>query len=144
MMNMSEFIERVLGILKHRRVNFVVHGAVAMGIHGYSRATRDLDIIVITPGNEIIDILTQYGFRVFKPQWTDTGLIYRFSLDNWLLDVFVEGDWGEWRRIKQASLTTTLYGHRVKVISKHDLIKRKLMRASFKDLADVHALRYMK
>jgi hypothetical protein len=141
---MNEFIESTLGILKHHRVDFIVHGAIAMGVHGYPRNTRDLDVIVIASSDEIIEILNQYGFRKTKFQMTDTGLVYRFTLGNWLLDVFIEDNWREWRRIKRNSFITTLYGHRVRIISKNDLINRKLRRASFKDLADVHALRYMK
>jgi hypothetical protein len=37
--------DELLLALRHANVNFVVIGGIAVGVHGYVRATRDLDIV---------------------------------------------------------------------------------------------------
>ena len=40
---------RVVALLRERRVAFAVVGAAALAVHGISRATRDLDLLVTDP-----------------------------------------------------------------------------------------------
>jgi predicted nucleotidyltransferase len=59
--------ERLLKLLKEKRVRFVIIGATAFPVHGYSRATLDIDIF-IQPEKEnakrTLDALKEFGYDV--------------------------------------------------------------------------------
>ena len=40
---------RVVALLRERRIPFAVVGAAALAVHGVSRATRDIDVLVTDP-----------------------------------------------------------------------------------------------
>ena len=139
-MNITEFVTKVIGLLKTNRVDFIIHGAIALGIHGFTRATQDLDVIIITPHKKIERILVENGFTKLVVKMTEKGLMCRYALDDWVLDIFVEGRRLEWMRLKKNSFKTKWYNYPVKVISKKDLITNKKKRGSPKDLLDIHML----
>ena len=141
-MNITEFVTKVIGLLKKNKIDFIIHGAIALGIHGFTRATQDLDVIIITPHEKIEHILVENGFTKLVVKMTEKGLMARYKLDDWVLDIFVEGRRLEWIRLKKNSLKTKWYDYPVKVISKKDLIVNKKKRASSKDLLDIHMLEY--
>jgi len=141
-MNITEFVTKVIGLLKKNKVDFIIHGAIALGIHGFTRATQDLDVIIITPHEKIEHILVENGFTKLAVKMTEKGLMARYKLDDWVLDIFVEGRRLEWLRLKKNSLRTKWFDYPVKVISKKDLITNKKKRASSKDLLDIHMLEY--
>jgi len=59
--------EKLLKLLKEKRVRFVIIGATAFPVHGYSRATLDIDIF-IQPEKEnakrTLDALKEFGYDV--------------------------------------------------------------------------------
>src|SRR5881409_3230070 len=42
-------LEPVAALLRERRIRFAVIGAAAMAVHGVSRSTRDVDLLVLDP-----------------------------------------------------------------------------------------------
>jgi hypothetical protein len=143
-MDITEFVTKIIGILDSNNIDFIIHGAIAMGIHGVVRATGDLDIIVITESKNIINIFTNSGFEKEYSKMTETGVVYKFKYDRWKLDVFVESSIVYWLKLKFRSLKFNWYDYHIKVISIEDLIKNKLKRGSPQDLMDVHNLRFLR
>ena len=141
-MNIDEFVTNVISILKTSQIDFLIHGAVAVGIYGFTRATQDLDIIIITPQEKIEKVLVKKGFTKLVVKMTESGLISRYKLGDWVLDIFVEGRRMEWIKLKRRAFKTKWHDYEVKVISKKDLITNKKKRASSKDLLDIHMLEY--
>ena len=141
-MNINQFVTKVIDILKTNRIDFIIHGAIAVGIYGFTRATQDLDVIIITPHDKVERILVKNGFMKLAVRMTESGLMSRYKLDNWVLDIFVEGRRLEWMRLKRNAFKTKWHDYPVKVISKKDLIANKKKRASSKDILDIHMLEY--
>jgi hypothetical protein len=141
-MNIDEFVTKVIAVLKANRIDFLIHGAVAVGIYGFTRATQDLDIIIITPHEKIEKVLVKNGFTKLVVKMTESGLISRYQLGDWVLDIFVEERRIEWAGLKRRAFKTKWHDYTVKVISKKDLIANKKKRASSKDLLDIHMLEY--
>jgi hypothetical protein len=141
-MNIDEFVTKVISVLKANRIDFLIHGAVAVGIYGFTRATQDLDIILITPQEKIEKVLIKNGFMKIVVKMTESGLISRYKFGDWVLDIFVEDRRIEWARLKRRAFKTKWHDYDVKVISKKDLIANKKKRASSKDLLDIHMLEY--
>jgi predicted nucleotidyltransferase len=59
--------EKLLKLLKEKRVKFVIIGATAFPVHGYSRATLDIDIFIQPEkenANRTLDALKEFGYDV--------------------------------------------------------------------------------
>jgi len=143
-MRSDEFVTKVIEILRSKRVDFLIHGAIAMGLYGYNRATEDLDIIISTGDKKVLAVLKEKGFLSVKAQMTEDGMVQKLSYDNWYLDVFLEEGRAKWLGLKARAKKVKWGRYTVKVISKKDLIKFKERRASLKDLLDIHVLKNMR
>ena len=79
-------LQRVFRLLNANHVDYLLVGAYAVGLHGYPRATVDLDVWVNpTPGNapHVIAALREFGFDVatIEPQlFIDPRSIVRFGV----------------------------------------------------------------
>ena len=59
--------EKLLKLLKENRVKFVVIGATAFPVHGYSRATLDIDIFIKAEeqnARRVLKALEEFGYDV--------------------------------------------------------------------------------
>jgi predicted nucleotidyltransferase len=59
--------EKLLKLLKENRVKFVIIGATAFPVHGYSRATLDIDIFIKPEeknANRTLAALKEFGYDV--------------------------------------------------------------------------------
>jgi len=143
-MRSDEFVTKVLDILRSKRVDFLFHGAIAMGLYGYTRTTEDLDVILSTSDRKIVDALNEKGFHMTKVQKTEEGTVHKLAYDNWFLDILLEEGRAKWLGLKARAKKVKWGRYTVKVISKKDLIKFKERRCSLKDLMDLHVLKNMR
>ncbi len=126
--------------LRRHRVPFLVHGAWALAAYGYARATDDFDFLVVldTAAVRRLDrAMENLGAFPLQPS-SRTHLTY--NAFGWRLDFFLE----------PPKRFTALLGRSVRrrflkmilpVISREDLIRRKLARGTLQDRADVDRLR---
>jgi predicted nucleotidyltransferase len=59
--------ERLLKLLKENRVKFVIIGATAFPVHGYSRATLDIDVFIKADQENVrrtLKALREFGYDV--------------------------------------------------------------------------------
>jgi len=143
-MRPEEFVSLVIDILRSKRVDFLIHGAIAMGLYGYNRTTEDLDIIISTSDRKLIDVLKEKGFRKVKTQMTEDGMVHKLAFDDWYLDIFLEEGRVKWLGLKARAKNVKWGKYTVRVISKKDLIRFKARRGSLRDLMDIHVLKHMK
>ena len=84
-------IESLLKLLSGHAVEYVIIGASAFPIHGYSRSTLDLDIFV-RPESEnaqrTLEALEEFGFNVTDITVEDI-LQYKLLIREYLVDVDV-------------------------------------------------------
>ncbi len=136
--------ERLLKLLKEYRVRFVIIGATAFPVHGYSRATLDIDIFIKPerPNAERVwNALKEFGYDMtgvtLDELLAKKLLIRQYAVET---DVhpFVKGVTFEnvWKNKVRAKFGDTL----VNFASLDDLIKMKRSAGRTQDLEDLKYL----
>lgn len=156
--------ERIFRELNAKNVKYMVIGGLAVNLHGFARATGDLDIIISfdkeNVGNfiEAIKIL-QYKPRVpvnieeladqdMRTSWIKEKNMKVFSVFNpqnpmELLDVVLENDI-DFETAYQNMELLTAGDIKIPVISIDDLIKLKQIAGRERDNLDIRALKKIK
>jgi hypothetical protein len=139
----------LLGALSACGVDFVVIGALAVGVHAEVRATGDVDVMVPI-GDEanrraLRDALQQLGAVLLSseqggvdPAAGEEYPTVMFRTRYGKLDILYRPDGSDsYPKVKRRSLQTTINGQRVYVAGKNDLIRMKLAAGRTDDLRDV-------
>ena len=139
----------LLGALSECGVDFVVIGAMAVGVHSEVRATGDIDVMVPI-GDEanrraLRRALRQLGaVRLSSgeggvdPAAGDPYPTVMFGTRYGKLDILYRPDGSDsYAKVKQRSLQTTIGGQRVHVAGRNDLIRMKLAAGRTDDFRDV-------
>ena len=135
-----------LRLLGAHRVEYLLVGGYAVGLHGYPRATVDLDIWVSsTPPNAVrlVAALREFGFDVpaLEPSlFLDPSSIVRFGVPPFRIEVMTAIDGVEFVACHRNALHTDIQGIPVPVISLEDLKTNKRAAGRHKDLADLDNL----
>ena len=140
--------EKLLRLLKENKVDFVIIGATAFPVHGYARATLDIDIF-IRPEEENAkktwNALKAFGYDVtdvsLKDLLSKKLLIRQYAVET-DIHPFVKGTTFErvWKRKIQKKFGKTL----VNFASLEDLLEMKKAAGRPQDLADLKYLRRLK
>lgn len=140
--------EKLLKLLKENRIKFVIIGATAFPIHGYSRATLDIDIF-IKPEEEnarrALKALKEFGYDVADITISDLltkKVLIRQYLTEADIHPVVKGITFEkvWENKVKARFGKTF----VWFASLDDLIKMKKAAGRTKDLEDLKYLLRLK
>jgi predicted nucleotidyltransferase len=140
--------EKLLKLLKENRVKFVVIGATAFPVYGYSRTTLDIDIFIKADernARQILKSLKEFGYDVtditIKDLLTKKLLIRQYIVES-DFHPFVKGVMFEnvWKRKVKARFGETF----VWFASLDDLIKMKKAAGRAKDLEDLKYLRRLR
>jgi len=158
------FYERVFRELHQRKIRYLVIGGIAVNIHGYPRATGDLDIMLsFEKGNirEFISLVKALGFKPKIPveideladpekieMWKKEKHMKVFSVYNPQnelehIDVMVE-NYINFDRAYENREVVTPRDIEIPVISIDDLIKLKKMAGRKRDEIDIVALQKIK
>lgn len=153
-------LQRVLGALERAGVRYLVVGGVAVVLHGYLRATVDLDLVVsLEPANarRAVEALRELGFVPRVPvaieqfadpaerrRWVEEKNATVFTLwhpttPGFVIDLFVEEPFDFEARYDRAA-KARLGELEVTVLSVEDLIEMKRAAGRARDLEDVEAL----
>lgn len=133
-------------------VDFVVVGAHAMAVHGVSRATADIDILVRpSPDNarRVMSALVAFGAPVqaHGVQSTDfaaPGTVYQLGLPPRRIDLLTEISGVSFDEAWASRLEAANSGLVIPVLGREALLKNKRAAARDKDLVDVRALELLK
>jgi len=141
-------IESLLRSLNARRARYVVIGAAAFPVHGYARATLDVDLLIeATPENarRVRQALLDFGYDL-----TDVSeeellekkvLIRQYVLETDIHPFVAGGDFdGIWQRRVEDRIGETPAAF----ASLDDLIRMKEAAGRPKDLEDLKALRQLR
>jgi len=136
--------ENLLKLLKENKVDFVIIGAMAFPVHGYSRATLDIDIFIRPKrinAEKTLEALTEFGYDVtdvtIKDLLTKKVLIRQYMVET-DIHPFVKGvSFDEvWKNKIKAKFGNTF----VYFASLKDLIRMKRATGRSKDLEDLKYL----
>lgn len=152
-------ISGILAELNRERVEFLVIGGVAVGFHGYVRATKDVDIVP-APDPENLERLARLLKRLdaqiegadefaegelpdpldpdalaLGGNWVLRTRLGRFDIMQWI------GDEALWEKLAPGALDTEVDGLSIKVVSYEDLVALKELAGRPEDLTDLRRLR---
>ena len=136
--------EKLLKLLKEHKVDFVVIGATAFPVHGYSRATLDIDIFIRPTefnAKKVLEALIAFGYDMAdvttKNLLTKKILIRQYMVET-DIHPFVKGISFDkaWKNRVHAKFGKT----RVPFVSLSDLIKMKRAAGRPKDKEDLKYL----
>lgn len=140
--------ENLLRLLKEHKVDFVIIGATAFPVHGYARATLDIDIFIKperTNAERVWNALEKFGYDVTDVSIEDLLkkkiLIRQYAVET-DIHSFVKGLSFDhvWRNRVRAKFVDTF----VYFASLDDLIKMKEAAGRAKDLEDLKILKNIK
>jgi hypothetical protein len=143
---LTDDFKEFLRLLNANRVDYLLVGGYAVGLHGYPRATVDLDIwIRATRDNaeRVLLALRAFGFDMpaLEPAlFTDPRSIVRFGVPPFRIEVMTSIDGVEFEACRARAVELDLGALTVPVISLADLKTNKRAAGRHKDLADLENL----
>ena len=143
---LTDDFREFLRLLNANRVDYLVVGGYAVGLHGYPRATVDLDLWVrATPDNadRIMQALRAFGFDVPSLDarlFVDPRSIVRFGLPPFRIEIMTSIDGVDYSACREVASVFDVAGLSVPVISLADLKTNKRAAGRNKDLADLDNL----
>ena len=145
-MMLNEDYRDMLRALSDEKVRFLLVGAYAMALHGYPRATMDIDIWVMpSPQNAdaVLRALVRFGASLHSLTREDLqtdGIVFQIGVAPRRIDIITTASGLEFEEAYSRSLSVNIDGIEVHVPSISDLILNKRASGRIKDLADAEAL----
>ncbi len=140
--------EDLLRFLNVHKVEFVIIGATAFPIHGYARATLDIDIFIrpeVQNAAQLLEALKDFGYDVSDINLEDL-LTKKVLIRQYLVETdihpFVSGV--TFDQVWENRVSGTYGNERVYYASLDDLITMKRAAGRPKDLEDLKVLQILK
>lgn len=136
----------MLQCLSAEGVRFLLVGAYALAVHGYPRATKDIDFFVwATPENadSLMRALVRFGAPIKDLSAADLaseGTVYQIGSGPQRIDILTRISGVSFEQAYANRLTVSMEGVEVPVISLKDLIANKRASGRTQDLADIERL----
>jgi len=135
-----------LRLLHAYGVKYLLVGGWAVGMHGYPRATNDIDFwVAVEPRNaeQIVRVITEFGFHASELSialFLNDNQIVRMGIEPVRIEVMTSASGVEFEECYRERIETTLDGEPVSLISLKNLRKNKLASGRLKDLSDLEYL----
>ena len=136
----------ILQSLSDLKVKFLVVGAYALAVHGFPRATGDIDIFVeVSPENskKIYQALKVFGaptHELDERSFNELGVIFQIGVIPRRIDIITEIDGVTFSDAWENRKVLEIEGIKVSVLSKRDLLKNKKATGRNKDKVDIKTL----
>ena len=147
---LNEDYRDIVRALSDEKVSFLLVGSYAMAVHGYPRATMDIDIwIMPSPKNAeaVIRALQRFGAPLHDLGLDDLqkeGTIFQIGVAPRRIELITSASGLTFESAYSHSLVVDIEGMQVHVPSIDDLILNKRAIGRMRDLADVEALERLK
>jgi predicted nucleotidyltransferase len=136
----------MLQCLSAEGVRFLIVGAYALAVHGYPRATKDIDFFVwATPENaeNLIRALMRFGAPIkalSAADFSSAGTVFQIGTGPRRIDILTRISGVTFEEAYANRNTVSIEGIEVPVISLKDLIANKRASGRTQDLADIERL----
>ncbi len=148
METLLEELDGLISALNENKIEYAVCGGLALTIHGFPRATFDIDILIRPESLErAYEIAAEKGYDIrgldisFKERAVEIQRISKIddngevlSLDLLLVTPQVQDVWETREKID-------FLGNQLSVVSQIGLIKMKMLAGRLQDLADIERLK---
>jgi len=138
--------KEMLQCLLEEKVKFLLVGAYAVAVHGYPRATKDIDFFVwATPENasSLMKALIKFGApldKISQSDFSSKGIVFQIGNSPRRIDIITSASGVDFEQAYGNKQIVFLEGLEVPVISLQDLIVNKRASGRTQDLADVEKL----
>ena len=147
---LNEDYKEILQCLAGEDAKFLLVGAYALAVHGYPRATIDIDIWVMPSPENAVAVLRAlrrfgaplHGLTAADLQKDDT--IFQIGVAPRRIDIITGASGLQFSQTFRTSIEIDIEGLRVHIPSVDDLIRNKRASGQTKDLADAEALASLK
>ena len=148
MLDLYEELGAIVAVLNARRLDYALCGGLALAVHGFVRATVDIDLLVPRDAADSIEAaVADLGYRIkARPMTFSDGAVQirRISKidstdgDTMILDLLLVTPASEhvWASRQQL----TWLGQSISVVSRDGLVTLKRYRSSAQDLVDIERL----
>lgn len=136
----------MLQCLLEANVRFLLVGAYAVAVHGFPRATKDIDFFVwATPENaaNLIRALTKFGAPlddISESDFSSEGVIFQIGNSPRRIDIITNISGVKFEQAYANRQAILIEGIEVPVISLQDLIANKRASGRTQDFADIEKL----
>jgi hypothetical protein len=138
----------MLESLLEAEVEFVIVGAHALSVHGYPRATGDIDILVrpsAPNAARVMSALASFGVPtgahgVSARDFTERGSVYQIGLPPRRIDLLTEISGVDFERARASQVVVRVAGLELPFLGRDALIANKRAAARPKDLVDADEL----
>jgi len=143
---LNEDYRDMLHALSDEKVEFLLVGAYALAAHGYPRATMDIDIWVMpSPQNAeaVLKALGRFGaplLNLAKEDLQKEGTVFQIGVAPRRIDIITAASGLQFEEAYARSLSVTIEGIEVRILSIDDIIRNKRASGRTKDLADAETL----
>ncbi|MEJ7847175.1 MAG: hypothetical protein WKF92_03685 [Pyrinomonadaceae bacterium] len=144
---MADILDELIQVTKaldEKGIEYAVCGGLALSIHGFSRATFDIDILIREESlQKSFDVVKEYGYDIhgldisFKERAVEIRRVSRIneeneilSLDFLLVTPFVEDVWND-------RINVQMKDDLISIVSLDGLVKMKTLAGRHKDLIDI-------
>tara|TARA_R110002094_G_scaffold27972_1_gene41026 strand:+ start:179 stop:631 length:453 start_codon:yes stop_codon:yes gene_type:complete len=146
-MTLPEDFHDFLQLLKKNEVQFLVVGGWAVGLHGYPRATGDIDVWIATTEENVGKLtasLQAFGVSHGVPNsfFFERGNVFRIGRIPVKIEVLTSISGVEFADCYSRRTSVTIDSLEIPFISLEDLRTNKKASGRPKDLADLDALQY--
>jgi predicted nucleotidyltransferase len=138
--------KEMLQCLLEENVKFLLVGAYALAVHGYPRATKDIDFFAwATPENasSLLKALIKFGApldKISESDFSSKGIVFQIGNSPRRIDIITSASGIDFEQAYANKQIVLLEGLEVPVISLQDLIANKRASGRTQDLADVEKL----
>ena len=137
-------LKTLIGSLNHQHVDYLLIGGYALFVHGYHRATTDIDVLVPATAESgarvkaALMVLPDQAAKDLEPEWFAEGDNIRVA-DAFVVDVMLNACGETYDTLKQYAITVDLEGIPVQTVSLEGLLRTKRTMRD-KDASDRHIL----
>ena len=138
--------KEMLQCLLEENVRFLLVGAYAVAVHGFPRATKDIDFFVwATPENaaNLMRALAKFGAPlddISESDFSSEGIVFQIGNSPRRIDIITNISGIKFEQAYANRKAILIEGIEVPVISLQDLIANKRASGRMQDLADIEKL----
>jgi predicted nucleotidyltransferase len=143
---LNDDYKEMLQCLSEENVKFLLVGAYALAVHGFPRATKDIDFFVwATPENagNLIRALAKFGAPmegVSESDFSSEGVFFQIGNSPRRIDIITNIDGIKFDQAYTNRKMFQIEGLQIPVISLEDLVTNKRASGRKQDLADIERL----
>jgi len=144
-MHLPDDFKDFLNILNEKQVRYLIVGGWALGVHGYIRATGDMDIWICTEDDNLdllMSSLAEFGVPggISKDFFKVKGNAFRMGTPPMRIELITEATGIDFGSCYENRIEIDADGITIPFLSYQNLVKNKRSSGRLKDLADLEGL----